>query len=196
MAARYLNVDKLKRFIRSQSTDDEGLYAEACLAAEQFLDNECQRSFTLAGTSATSRSYRPDSYGAPTLFIHDCTQITAVVENGTTLTANVDYVAEPLNGLSPAGETRPYDRLTRYATQWYSNFNLPTVTVTAKWGWAEYPPGIEFAGLVCAKAYLEARDIRAGLAQFGDVGVAGEREAKAVRDFIREYRGHSSWGIA
>lgn len=185
--ARYgVSVELLKRFHKSETTDNEWLYDEAIEAAAQYLDNECYRRIELAGDTATARSYVPMPYD-DALWIHDCTEITSVVENGRTLTANVDYYAHPLNGVTPAGETRPYYKLVRKSLPWFTDGAEPTVVVTAKWGWAAFPPGATFACLVAAKAYVESGDVRFGLAALSEAGGVSEREAKAVRDFVGNY---------
>jgi hypothetical protein len=195
MAERYITAAALKSFANSTKISDLAEYVEAAEAGESFLDTECARSFDIAG-AASARSFRPRTSGSAVLWIRDCTTITSVVENGTTLTANVDYIAEPRADENWSGEVRPFDRLCRVNGTWYANNGIPTVTVTATWGWAAFPPGLTLAAKVCAKAYLETRDIRFGLAAIAETGGVGERQVKAVADFIANYRGHQSWGIA
>lgn len=197
---RYVEVTELKLFVNSQTISDDGVYEEAIDAATQYLDGETKRTFTLADTTepdpvSTARVYRPDR-GSASLFIHDCVSIVSVVENGVTLTANTDYIAEPLNGMLWSGETRPYNELVRYPGCWYTDGPKATVTVTAVWGWASIPDMAKLACKVAAKAYLDARDVRLGLAALSEQGGVSERESKAVRDFIRHYRGAMSIGIA
>lgn len=187
MTARYVTAAEFDTFLGSETTVDVDLKALALEAAEQYLDIECGRRFAVAGASATARMYAPD-VRTQILDIHDCTEITSVVENTLTLTEDSDYVAQPLNGLTDAGETRPYDRLYRYGCYWYTDTPKATVTVTAKWGWAAIPPGAKYACLVAAKAFLEAKDIRLGLAALTEAGGVGERQAKAVSEFIRKYQ--------
>lgn len=194
MADHVVNIDELKAFYKTDTSDFDWLYQEAIDAAGRYLKDETARDFTIATTSS-ARSYRPERC-ASYLWIHDCTSITSVVENGVTLVDGTDYVKEPLNGITASGETRPYDRLARYATYWYWDGPKTTVTVTATWGWASLPAGYRMAHFVCAKAYMQSRDISFGLAALSEAGGVGEREAKAVRDFISNYRGHSSWGVA
>lgn len=192
-----ISVEQLKRFHKSETTDDEWLYAMAIDAAEQYLRDETGREIHEADTVATARSYRPER-GSDVLWIHDCAEITSVVEEGSTLVAGTDYVAEPLNNRSASGAYMPTDRLRRYLASWEYDYQRPTVVVTAKWGWlaASIPVGMQMALYVASKAYLESRDVRQGLVVIENLGVSGERQAKAVWDFINNYRGHGSWGIA
>jgi hypothetical protein len=187
---RYLSNETLKAFTNSTIVADADAYTAAIAAAEQQIDNACQRRFEVA-SSASARTFRPIP-GSNVLWLDDFTTLTSLVENGTTLTA-ADFVLEPLNNRTAAGETRPYNRAIRYTGTWYYDGPKPTVTVTAAWGWAAIPPGAIEACKVVAKAFLEGRDIRFGLAGFSEGGGVSEREAK---DFVRDYRAPQSWGLA
>lgn len=192
-----ITVEDLKRYHKSETTEDEWLYQQAIAAAEQYLRDETGREIHAADATATERVYHPDRW-SDTLWIHDCSSITSVVENGATLTSGTDYIAMPLNNKSAAGAYMPTDRLVRYASTWYFDGPKSTVTVNAKWGWttASIPPGLKIALYVCAKAYIQTRKIEFGLVGVSEAGGVGERDAKAVKDFIDNYRGHGSWGIA
>lgn len=192
-----ISVKQVKDYLKDATTYDEWLFAEANDAAVAYLTNQTGREWVevTAATTATARVYRPTMY-SDVLWIHDAASITSVVENGATLTAGTDYIVEPLNNLSAGGAWRPTDRLIRWSGPWYHDGPKPTVTVTAKWGWSTMPTGYLVPFCVCAKAYLEARDVALGLVGISETGGVGQREAKAVADFIRDYRGHASWGIA
>ena len=195
MADHHVNIDELKAFYKTETSDFDWLYQEAIDAAKQFLNDECHRTFAIAGNTATARSYVPTECN-DTLWIHDCTEITSVVENGVTLTANTHYWAHPLNGITRTGESRPYNKLVRWVVPWYTSEQKPTVVVTAKWGWPSLPAGYRMAHFVCAKAHMESRDIRFGLAALSEAGGVTEREAKTVRDFVRHYSTHGVGMVA
>jgi len=194
MPGRYLTEEALQAYAHSTAVSDVAEYTAAILTAEQQLDIACQRRFEVAGNAA-ARTYRPHR-GSNVLWLDDFVTLTSLVENGVTLVSGTDFVLEPLNNLTAAGETRPYDRAIRYSGNWYTDGPKTTVTVTATFGWAAIPPGAVTACKVLAKAILEGRDIRFGLAGFSEGGGVSEREAKSVRDFVRDYHSHSSWGIA
>lgn len=193
---RYVTNDEVRAYVKSDRTVDDLIVSDAIAAAEQFLDTSTGRQLVVAGDTASARAYRPGSVNATHLWIHDCAEITSVVEDGLTLTANTQYVAEPLNGLTAAGEARPYSALARVDRYWYWDGPTPTVTVTARWGWTAIPDMAKTACIVAAKMYLDGRDLRSGLVGAADFGGITEREAKTVRDFISQYRGHGAWGIA
>jgi|JI10StandDraft_1071094.scaffolds.fasta_scaffold400127_2 hypothetical protein len=184
-----ISVDQVKQFVKSDTTYDEWLYAEAIASAESYLRDKTDREWVevTGATTASARTFRPRC-GETVLNIHDAASITSVVENGVTLTAGTDYVADPLNNLSTSGQWRPSSQLHRYAQAWYTDGPKATVTVTAKWGWSTLPAGITIALCVCAKAYIMERDVAFGLVALGEDGTAtGARDAKAVRDFIAEH---------
>jgi hypothetical protein len=192
-----IDEDTLRTYVKSDTSYDSALYADAIAGAVEFLRTATGRYIAAADEVATPRSYRPDTTLSSVLRIHDCAEITSVVEQGATLTAHVDYLAEPLNGITPAGESRPYDRLLRLGMRaWYWDEERPTVTVTARWGWPAIPQMAKNACVIAAKAYLDNRDLSFGIVGAADFGGITEREAKIVRDFITQYRGPQSWGIA
>lgn len=191
-----VSVADVKGYMRSETTYDEPMYEEAIAAVTPYMNAMTGRDWTevTASTVATARVFAPEQ-GSDVLRIDDAAEITSVVENGVTLTAGTDYVARPSNNYSDGG-WRPTKLLVRYAQSWYHDGVKPTVTVTAKWGWSTMPPGSKVAWCVAAKGYLLERDVAFGLAAITESGAAGQREAKAVADFIRQYRSYATWGIA
>lgn len=186
-----ISVAQAKLFLKDSTTYDESLFDEAIRSAESYLRDQTDREWieVVAATSASARVYTPRP-GELTLNIHDAASITSVVENGTTLTAGTDYVAKPNNNLSTSGQWRPTTTLVRHARPWFTDGAKATVTVTAKWGWSTLPASMTYALCVCTKAYLESRDVVSGLVGMSEAGGVGERDAKAVRDFIREHARH------
>ena len=189
--------DTLRKYVKSSTSYDSEHYLDAIAAAVEFLRTATGRELVVAGDTATARTYRPKTDLSALLWIHDCAEITSVVERGNTLTVLTDYIAEPLNGITAAGEARPFDRLRRASSSvWAWDDERPTVTVTARWGWAAVPQMAKNACVIAAKAYLDNRDLSFGIVGAADFGGITEREAKIVRDFITQYRGPQSWGIA
>jgi hypothetical protein len=181
-------------YLRSTTVNDAPLKREALDAAHTATWNALGRRITVAG-SATARVFRPDS-DSRLLWLDDCTSVTSIVENGTTLTVNTDYVLEPLNNLSPSGETVPYYAALRRSTNWYADDVRATVTVTAAWGWTAIPPQVVEMCKLVGKAYLEGRNYALGVVALTEGGAFGVRETKLVKDAIKDYRSHKTWGIA
>lgn len=184
---RYLPVDTFKLWWKSEITADNALIEAAINAAETAIDKELGRRLIVAPTPATARVYRPD-WCSRYLHINDATEITSVVENGVTLTAGTDYILEPLNGLDPAGEAWPYERLVKYSGWWYTDGPKATVTVTAKWGWAAIPFEVVESCKIVAADMLSNRDMRNGLVAITEAGGVGSRQNQTVREMIRHYK--------
>lgn len=194
MATRYLTVAQFKTYLRSELTGEDTNYDNAIQAAELWIDGRLGRKMIVA-TTTTARTFRPIG-NSRTLVINDCTAVTSVVENGTTLTVNTQYELEPLNGLSNAGESWPYYKLVKPYNTWFSTTNLASVVVTATWGWAAIPQMVYEACAIVAKDYFEQRDVTHGIIGVADVGGVGTRENRLVRDMITKYRHPNSWGVA
>jgi hypothetical protein len=192
-----VTLEAFTTWARDTITADTSTKLDALNAAERWVCNETGRNWILVtgSTAATARVFRPERC-TQVLFIDDAATITSVAENGTTLTAGVDYQAEPLNGLTPSGESCSYDRLIRLDAEWYTDNLRATVAVTAKWGQVSIPYEVEQAVLYQAKAMLQGRDYVGAVLAATEAGAITERTAKVIMDMRSHYRGHKSWGIA
>lgn len=190
---RYLTVDAWKEWARDQVAVDDYVVGAAILAAQQQLDNACGRRFEIADVSS-ERVFIPPAR-SPILYIDDCTTITSIVDNDVDVAAT-DYQPEPLNNLSIAGETVPFDRVRRHGGYWYRYNNEATITIDATWGWAAIPFQIVEACKIVTKATLEVRDARFGLAAILESGIGiSPREVTAVKQAIVDYRSLRLWSI-
>ncbi len=192
----YVTLESFKAYLitqRGSAANDSHLQA-ALDAAHQAIDNHCARKFVVASGSS-ARVYRPRSRTSPLLSIHDCTAITSVVEDGTTLVSLTDYVAEPLNGLTWSGESVPYDSLRRVSGHWLYE-DAPTVTVTASWGWAAIPYPVVEACRMLAKDIATTREVQFDVAAFGEFGAVRIRQNPQVNALVSPYVRIESWGIA
>ena len=197
MSTRYLTVDELKLYVRSELAVDDAFYEAAINTAETIIDNTTGRRFDVASpTVSSARSYIPS--GGCIQFIHDCVSIVSVVDNSATLISGTDYQAEPLNGLSDIGASVPYYALRRlgyYYRKWFNWYGIPgapTIVVTARWGWPAIPPEIREACKIVAKDVFLQRDVAHGLIGVSDVGGIGARLNPQVRDTLYSYAHPSS----
>jgi hypothetical protein len=193
---RYLTVEQIKAYHRSEipTADDEYIEAAAD-ASEAFLDQACQRRFVVA-TTATPRLYVGND--RQVLDIHDCTTVTVASNNGQTVGAS-GYQLEPVNGLTWAGETRPYDSIRLLNSTWEEGpyTGQATASITATWGWAAIPDRIVQAALIVAKEIITNRDeVKLGLVGFSDVGGVTARTNPIVRDTIAAYKRVEAFGLA
>lgn len=193
MATRYLTVPSLKSYVRSELVNQDTFYDNAIQAAELWIDGRLGRKMIVA-SATTARSFSPSN--SAKLIINDCTAVTSVVENGTTLAVGTQYELRPLNGLSASGESVPYCEIVKPYGNWYSNTGLASVVVTATWGWAAIPQMVYEACAIVAKDYFEMREVTHGIIGVAEVGGVGTRENRLVRDMITKYRHPNSWGVA
>lgn len=189
MTTRYLTVDELKLYTRSETTSDLTIYEAAINAAEEIIDNGCGRQFIVA-TTPSARVYMPTC--GSTLLIDDCTAITSVVSNGVTLISGTDYQAEPLNSLSFGGETVPYYALRRLGgfrwDNWYGVYGQANITVTATWGWAAIPAAVKESCKIIACDVFRQRDTAGfGLVAITERGGIGTRDNWVVQKMLRDY---------
>jgi len=166
-------------------TEDSAFIEEARLAAIQTICDGCQRYFAVASDTASARTFAPS--GTDWLYIGDCTEVTTVVEDGTTLTVSTDYQLEPVTATNFAGLAVPYNSLRRLDRCWYTDGPRGTVVVTAKWGFASVPSRIVEAVKILTRDIVDNRDVDPALLATTN---------PVVRAAIEDYRGPMSWGIA
>jgi hypothetical protein len=190
MPTRHVTVEDYKAWSRIQTWDNDFEVESAIVTAEQSLDDALGRRLIEAGDTATSRVFVPCD--ELVLLIDDAAEITSITNAGATITS---YQLEPLNGLSAGGEQVPYDLVRLTAGCWYRDGGRATVTVTARWGWPALPAGLGDVVKIATKAVLDGRNVRLGIADLTAGGAVTERDAALVRNFVRDHRGHRSFGV-
>lgn len=190
----YVLIDEFSEYVRDQVATDDTVKQAALSSAEEMVNEFCQRSFAVAG-AASARSYSPQRDWCETLRIHDCTSITSVVENGSTLAAST-YQAEPLNQLSWSGQSQPIDQLRRIGASWYYRYGIASVVVTATWGWAATPAAVKDATKIIAKDILQQRNNNSGVAGFGEYGAIRVRMNPIAIDLLKPLQRSEAFGIA
>lgn len=186
---RYLDDQQLKAYAKNfLPTEDDEFIEAAANAAEDMIDQSCQRRFVVASTSS------PRVYQLPydnVLRFHDCTSVESIAGVDTS-----SYRLEPLNGLSWAGESRPYEQARLMSGTWPFS-TAETIAVTATWGWAAIPARITQAALIAAKEILDNREqVKLGIIGFTDVAGVVARTNPIVRETINHYRRVEAFGIA
>ena len=192
--------EDFKLWVRTEISGDNSLNVEAAQAALSHIGIEAGRNLTVvtAATSATALHLRPRTTQSDVLWIQDAASITSVVENGVTLVDGTDYIAEPYGNKDEAtGEWKPFDRLYRLDSYWYTDGRRRTVVVTAKWGWSTVHPLAREAVKVLGKDWLQQRDLRGGVVATGPEGFSiGARMNPMVLGAIKAISGPLSIGIA
>lgn len=148
-----------------------------------------------APTTSATRVYAPRGMGS-LLTIHDAATVTAVVDNGTTLTLGTDYQLEPLNGLSVGGEYTPYTHLRRLSGWWTNDNDKATVSVTGTWGWTTIPDRFVEALKVLTSDILQSAEVRNGIIAFADYGAVRARENPTVALLLNGLTRAGAYGFA
>lgn len=192
-----LTLPVFEDYIRNKvGAEDSAFTAGSLAAAEAALNSICQRQWVVA-SATTARVYVPAyAYVQP---IHDCTAVSSVVVDGTTIDPS-SYQLQPLNSVGWDGTALPYDGIFRLSGGvWYpSIWGKATMTVTATWGWAAIPAQITEACKILGRGIIEVRNARGGVlgqTDFGNVKVPRDIAAQ-VRSLIAPFRRAESFGIA
>lgn len=173
---------------------DDTLTQIALDGAEFSVLDYVQRNVAVAG-AASARLYVPTE--ADYLWIHDCTSVTSISDNGTALVVGTDYQLEPLNNLDATGATVPFNRVRRLSGCWSSVIDgKATISVTATWGWSAIPAWATQAVLVLGIEILHARNQPGGVASFNDFGAVRVRQHPVVARLLDPHRSVLAWGIA
>lgn len=181
MANEYVSATTLKATLGiTVSTFDTDI-TTACSAASRGIDRACNRRFWVDADANQIRYYTPNPQRA-VLFTDDIVTVTtlAIDQSGgtsfaTTLTANTDYVLEPLNA---AVETpvQPYTSIRLHPSGGKSWPAYPrSVKITGKFGWPAVPDEIVRATTILATKLFKRQE-----SPFGIV-TAGVDQATAMR---------------
>ena len=187
----YVTLSEFKAFIGNQqgTSDDTDLQSDLD-AGERTVNEYCQRIFDVAG-AASARTYAASA--TEILRIHDCTTVTLVTTDGTTVAAT-EYQTEPLNLLSWSGATRPIEQIRRLLSIWPVSTGGATISVTATWGWSAVPADVKQATRLIAKELLAERND--GSEQPNSAQAAQARLNPYVRQLLNPLRRVEAFGIA
>jgi hypothetical protein len=191
-APAYASLERFKSRLRIDGTDDDDELTEALDSASREIDSFCGRRF-YADTAATARTYRPRDTGLAVVDdFWDTTGLIVATDDGsgaygTTLTLNTGFVVEPLNGVVDGSSGWPYWKLRAVGAAWTGSA-LPSLRVTAKWGWARIPRPVTQACLIMAQANYKLKDVAFGAAGVGDLGIVTVRQVPAAMTKLAPYQ--------
>lgn len=189
---------ELAAYLGIPDSQDDSRIATAAAATNRAVTRYCGRSFeTVTTGSASARVFHPRT---PTLCYTDdfwtTSSLTVKTDAGddgtyeTTLTIGSDFLVEPLNGIED-GLSVPYHRIIARAWNFPCHSTVPSVQVTAAWGWGSVPDEVKQAALIKAGALFRRKDslegILGGFQDFGAIRV-GSREDRDVVALLRYYR--------
>lgn len=172
----YATLAEVKASLRINDTVDDALLEIAIESASREIDGLANRTFAVAGTAATARTFIAtnsdwvwvDDFASTTGF----TLLTADSLDGNFATTwgTADYQLEPLNNVA-GGISWPYTRIRSTGNLGFpASGDLAGVKVTARWGWAAVPVAIKQATILLAARMFKRFDSPLGVAGFGDLG--------------------------
>ena len=156
--------------------------ATALAAAKRAVYGYTQRTYDLAGESATARTYVPT--GSDILRIHDCVAVTGITVDGATV-ASTSYQVEPTT-VDWSGLSRPYEQVRYLLGYWYgATPGKAAVSVTARWGWTAVPDEVPEAVKQLGRLHILRR--RMGL---------DEAEYRQILTRLDDLRRVEAFGVA
>lgn len=191
----YVTSAELKAYIGLTLTTTDDQIAAAVTAASREVDGHTRRRFYADANASARVFYRVDNHTAR---IDDCIvgSITSVqLDTGTdqtwakTLTAS-EWMAYPLNGIGDTGEPWPVTKIRTTGELLIPTdvtAGMPTVKVTARWGWPSIPQPVKQATLILAAEIYKLREAPFGVAGFDQFGAVRVRSLPQVERLLDPY---------
>jgi hypothetical protein len=194
----YVTAAQLKTRLNITDAVDDVAITSACAATSRWIDNHCQRrrfGFNKA-SSATARLYRPRTpYRVAVDDISATTSLVVKVDLGgdgvheTTWVNGTDFQLEPLDAVAADGDSRPYTSITAIVSAFPCHARLPSVQVTALWGWPAVPALVTEAAYQLAEETFKLKDAPFGVAGVNDFGPLriGNQTLNRVQAMLQDY---------
>jgi hypothetical protein len=129
--------------------------------------------------------------------VHDIandTDLVVSIDGATTTDYQLEIAPGVPGPISVSGRVTPYAYIRLLSGSWGCT-DEATVSITARWGWAEVPAAVPLACRILVKDFLAARDVNFGVFQVGDFSRA-IHENSAVQLLLAPLRRVEVWGIA
>lgn len=188
----YCTLAQAKAALRLVDATDDTLLEQAIESASRRIDGYCGRWFYKTSSTAISQ-YPFDPYNLP---VQDIANTTVVVKtssagNGVfdvTWTQGTDYQLEPLNA---SLNGKPYRRIVAVGGKTFSTQviqALPTVQVTAYWGWDAVPTDVTQACVLLTIRQFARLNAALGVVGYNDMAIQVKAVDPDVRDLLNQYR--------
>lgn len=169
----YASTTRVKDALRITDTVDDSLILLALEAACESIDDYCGRSF---GTVTTTRYYEVED--SCELEVDDLASATFTLATKSTYNGGyditwtaADYFLSPLNGRR-GGVVWPYTEIHAIAPRYFLEADdIPTVSLTATFGWPSVPARITQAAVLQAQRFYKRMDSPLGVAGVSDMGI-------------------------
>ena len=193
----YATLAEAKAYLSIVDSIDDTMLESMVEAASRAIDNIAGRRFYL-DTSASARLYRgTNPYILTVDDFGSTTGLALALDTGgdgtyeTVLTYNTDYVVEPFNAVAMG---KPYTQITLVGGQllpWLLPNLMPSVQLTAKWGYPTVPDDISQACLILTADMYKRKDSvggNLGISELGAIRMSplGRDIAAMTRAYRRE----------
>lgn len=167
----YATVDRLRRRIGVDDSDENDLLDAALVAASRHIDQWCGRKFYQDDLPVTARVFAAGNKNWVDLGGWDISTTTGLLvatdtdDDGvyeTSLTLGTHFQVEPLSSFSSSGEAWPGTglRIIGAGGEYFpASSGRPTVQVTARWGWPAVPSPVSQACLALAADIWKSKDV-------------------------------------
>jgi len=189
----YCTLAEIKAALRVTDTVDDVLLENSIEGASRRIDGYCSRFFFQTASTAVNLFAR-HQFRLLTQDISSVTGLTVKTDTSgdgtyaTTLTLNTDFIVEPTNA---ALEGRPFRTLTMVGSKSFPISylpTLPTVQVTAVWGWPAVPDDVREACILLAMRQFARYNSALGVLAFGEMAITVRAVDPDVRDLLSPYR--------
>ena len=190
----YVTLPEMRAYLKiePERTEMNPALEAAIAAASKFVDRHCHRQFNKSDI-ATTRTFKVLSRGR-SLWVDDFYTTDGLVIDGAAWDSK-RYDLYPGNGVYEGVPGWPFYRLDdiRYGNYGpYARFGglgsyEGSVTVTAKWGWAEVPAPIKQATYLQAGHLYKMADAPNGVAGMDQFGAIRIRSLPQVTDLLCDY---------
>ena len=192
--ATYATTAQLKAYLGITDSNADTQLGDALETASRGIDHYCSRKFD-ADTNATARVFRPDTLVATKVDdFYTTTGLVVAVDsagNGsysTTWTLNTDFILEPSNGVVDGETGWPYYRIAAVNGQRFLANQIPSLQVTAKWGWTAVPGPVKQGCIYLAEETYKLKGSPFGVASFDQFGPIRVRDNPKVMAMLAPYR--------
>ncbi len=189
----YATLTELKLYLGLTDTSQDAQLQDSLVTASRGIDHICSRRF-YPDQAATARVFRPRDQW--TVLVDDFWTTTDLVVktdggDGTyaTTIAAAGYQLEPLNGVNDGEPGWPYNRLCAVTSVWpWTSTAIPSVQITARWGWATVPGPVKQACVYLAEETFKLKGAPFGVAGEGQFGPIRVRDNPKLLSMLAPYR--------
>ena len=181
----YVTLNEMRAYLKIEAsrTEMNPALEAAIAAASKFVERHCHRQFNKSDVATTRTFHVPAR--ARSLWVDDFYSTDDLVVDGSVWDPD-RYGTYPVNGVYEGMPGWPFYRVDDNRSMFYGGYS-GTVTMTAKWGWAEVPAPIKQATYLQAGHLYKMADAPNGVAGMDQFGAIRIRSLPQVTDLLCAY---------